>query len=383
MVALLGIATLALLGLQLPTTSSNRLVSMLYTSLGFGLSWMTVLSAASGLNFFPVLLLVVVVRACILFPWSGRILVALAAYTSYLVILVLRIRPPETFSAVNNSTSDPLRFLFGLLQSSVFFNLFLNSALLFGLVLIFVLLLVGALLGEYESRQELAQANDRLREYALLIEDQAILQERNRIAREIHDSVGHNLTAQSIHLENVAQFLGQDQEQADRHLQKARQLGTNALRDVRQSIAALRSHPLQKQSLQDALTHLLREFEQTTQIRLKAQIRLTIMPATEIAIALYRIIQEALTNIAKHSQASRVHLFLSNHAMGFSLKIEDNGRGFNPEENTTGFGLQGIHERAAALGGTVTLQSRLNQGCTLTVEIPRQHGTHDSGSARR
>lgn len=119
-------------------------------------------------------------------------------------------------------------------------NLTLNAALLFGLVLVFVLLLVNALLAERQSRQKLAIANEQLQQYALRIEDQTKLQERNRIARKIHDSVGHSLTAQSIQLENALMFLQSNRDKAQAFLKEAPRLGTDALREVRQSIATLR-----------------------------------------------------------------------------------------------------------------------------------------------
>lgn len=373
---LASIGVLGLIGLRLPLRSRPRFAQGLYTGLGFGLSWLAVLLGGRGSGFFSALLLVVVIRACVLFPWRGRVLVAIAAYASFLLMLVLRIRPLgfpliSLDPLATSSQGERLEFI-----RRVVFTLTLNSALLFGLVLVFVLLLVSALLAEKQSRQELAQANQNLRQYALLIEDQAILQERNRIAREIHDSVGHNLTAQSIQLENTAMLLPTNVEQANRFLQKARQLGATALREVRQSVAALRSHPLQGQSLEAALVRLAQEFEQTTHIQMQSHIHLPVSLPTDVAIALYRIVQEALTNVAKHSQATQVQFDLVNGPMGIDLDLTDNGRGFSPDENTTGFGLQGMRERTQAVGGTFKLSSQPGQGCTIHIEIP-QRRNHD------
>jgi signal transduction histidine kinase len=161
------------------------------------------------------------------------------------------------------------------------------------------------------TREKLATANYRLRQYALTIESQAALQERNRIAREIHDSVGHCLTAQSIQLENVAVFLSQDTEKAKHYLEKARQLGKEALQNVRSSVAALRNDSWQGRSLDSAVKEMSQKFVQTTDISLQSQISLSTSVPLEMATALYRTIQEALTNIAKHSQATQVLLKLS------------------------------------------------------------------------
>ena len=107
----------------------------------------------------------------------------------------------------------------------VWFGWTFNSALLFALALIFLLLLVGAVIAESRSKTKLIEAHRRLREYAGQIENQATLEERNRITREIYDSVGHYLTAQSIQLENTALFISKDTNKAANHLEKARKLG--------------------------------------------------------------------------------------------------------------------------------------------------------------
>ena len=113
-----------------------------------------------------------------------------------------------------------------------------------GLVLAFVLMLVNALLAERSSRQQLTTAHQQLHRYALRIEDQATLQERNRIAREIHDAVGHNLTALRIQLENAVFFYQADPEKTETHLQTAQQLAAKALKEIRYSVSTLHSDPL-------------------------------------------------------------------------------------------------------------------------------------------
>jgi signal transduction histidine kinase len=363
------IGVLAALGLRLPFGSP--VAQVMYTSLGFALSWLAVLVGGKGERVFPSLLLVVVIRACLMFPWSGRILVAIAAYASFLMMLFMSLMEMTPFGIPLGRRLPPrLRRMPDEIVQPFLLNLKLNSALLFALVLIFVLLLVGTLLAEKQSRQELSLANRRLREYALLIENQATLQERNRIAREIHDSVGHSLTAQSIQLENVAMLLEEDTKGAAQHLQKARQLGKEALQNVRQSVATLRNHPLKGKSLTAALTKLVQEYEKTTGIPIHTQIKLTSPLSTEVSTAIYRVVQEALTNISKHSHANQVLLILQENNKGIFASIEDNGQGFDPQQNTTGFGLQGMRERIEVLGGHLYLTSQRGKGCKIQVEIP-------------
>jgi signal transduction histidine kinase len=373
--SLVCLGFLGFLGLRLPV--GNAWLQAGYILLSFGLSWLTVLTGGRGESILPSLLLVVVIRGCLLFPWAGRLLVTAIAYGSFLAMQFMalyQVRP------LGVPISRPLlpgvgrRFDPELIET-VFWRVTLNSALLFALVLAFVLLLVGALLAEKQSREALRTANQKLRQYALLIEDQATLQERNRIAREIHDSLGHALTAQSIQLENVAMHLTENPDQASGHLQKARQLGKDALQNVRQSVASLRHHPLKGKSLEVAIAQLVQEFESNTGIPVTTEWPAQIRWPGEMAIALYRVIQEALTNVARHSDADAVQLTIHQDNDIIQVTLQDNGKGFDPRENTTGFGLQSMQERVLALGGDFSLTSQPDAGCRIQITIPFVGGT--------
>ena len=365
--AILSMVTLGIMGLKLPYGSKP--IQVLYVSSGFILSWLGVLLARRGDRVFPALLLIVVIRACLLFSWRGRILVAISAYLSFLGMQIISLMGVNLFGIpLDRPLPRILRRLPPNELHGVLFGFAFNSALLFGLVLAFILLLVGAVLAENESRAKLVTANRRLRTYALQIGDRATLQERNRIAREIHDSVGHYLTAQSIQLENTAVFLTKEPSKAANHLAKARQLGKEALANIRASVATLRTNPLER-SLNEILEQLIADFKLNTNIAIASKISLTSL-STEINTTIYRIVQEALTNITKHSGATMVDLQLQQIENKIELTIQDNGCGFNPTDNTTGFGLQGIQERTKALEGNFTLQSELGKGCQITVEIP-------------
>ncbi len=366
---LLSIVALGGVGLRLPIHRS-QVVKGLYTGLGLMLCWATVLMGGRFREYFTPMLLIVVIRACLLFPWKQRLIVASVAYGSFLIRLMSgmqRVRPP----GMPRRMGPPPPWRGRGLSQELLASLQLRSALLFGLVLVFVLLMVGALLTEHRSRAELAGANQRLRQYALMIENQATLQERTRIAREMHDSVGHSLTAQSIQLENVELWMLPDPTKASDHLTKARSLGKDALQSVRHTVAALRNNPLKGLSLSQALIKLTQEFERNTTIRVLLSTHLETPISKEMAAALYRLVQEALTNVSKHSGASQVTINLTELEAGLSLKMSDNGQGFLPEKNTTGFGLQGMRERTEALGGTFELLSQPQTGCHIHIHIPR------------
>jgi signal transduction histidine kinase len=178
------------------------------------------------------------------------------------------------------------------------------------------------------------------------------------------------LTAQSIQLENAQLFLPPDAEKTASFLREAKQLGSRALQEVRRSISALRADPLQGQSLEVAIAKAVNEFRQTSGILPDTMIQVSQPIPAEISTALYRIIQESLTNIYKHSAATQVSIDIRETPEAIQLQINDNGQGFNPEGNTTGFGLQGMRERTATLGGQFFLVSQPGKGCQITVSIP-------------
>ncbi len=369
LIGILGLVILGIMGLRLPNQS--KFIQSVYIISGFLLSWLEVIFIARGERVFPALLLVVVIRGCLLFPWSGRILVTIMAYVSFLAVQVMSVM---RISFWGISLGRPLPHILRRLPSEEFRRVWLgfvfNSALLFAFVLAFVLLLVSAVIAEHESRRKLVQANRRLREYALQIEDQATLQERNRIAREIHDSVGHYLTAQSIQLENTAVFLADDRSKAADHLAKARRLGKDALANIRASVATLRQNPLKERSPKIVIEELILEFQSNTNVAIASNINLVSTIPTEVSTALYRLVQEALTNIAKHSQATKVKLDIKETTGKILLSVHDNGCGFNQHDNTTGFGLQGMEERTTALQGKISIVSKYGHGCQIDIEIP-------------
>jgi signal transduction histidine kinase len=120
--------------------------------------------------------------------------------------------------------------------------------------------------------------------------------------------------------------------------------------------------------LREAIETSLAEFQSTTGIMSTHNIQY--QPSPEISTTLYRIIQESLTNISKHSAARQVSVDLQEHHNTLHLQIADDGQGFDPDQNTTGFGIQGMRERTIALGGQFSISSQLGQGCRITVSIP-------------
>ena len=229
---------------------------------------------------------------------------------------------------------------------------------------------MNAVLSERQSRDKLETANEKLRQYALKIENQATLEERNRIAREIHDSLGHSLTALNLQLETALKLSKSDIPRAMTFLATAKELGSKALQDVRQSVSKMRSHPLQGQTLEQAIQILAADFQRSTSILPNCQISIISPLSMEISTPIYRIIQESFTNISKYAQATAVQLELTTTLETLRLIIKDNGRGFDLTQNTTGFGLQSMRDRTLALRGEFYIHSSYNAGCQIIVNIP-------------
>lgn len=352
----LTIATFGIMGIILPT--GNQLSKLMYTYLELLIILLMSMVGGRGIGFSPSLLLILVIRSCLRFQLPGRLLIASTALICFVFSITMHTAPLHL---------PPRKII---VEQNVIWNLTINSAILFTLVLAFLLLLVNALLAERQSREELAIAHNKLRKYALRIEDQATLQERNRIAREIHDSLGHSLTALSIQLENALLFLESNINEAKEFLLSAKQLNTNALSEVRQSVTKLRSDPLEGKSLESAIASSLENFRHRTNINPKYSLELLQPLSTEVSQTIYRIIQEALTNVYKHSQASEVKIEIQAITDFVYLKIEDNGKGFNPKHNSTGFGLQGMRERTIALGGQFRVISTPKGGCQIMALFP-------------
>jgi signal transduction histidine kinase len=367
-----------IIGLWQPNHKSWAKIA--YVGSGFALIGLMGLNDNQSISIFPSFLLIMVIRGCLSFKLPGSLVVAGISFAWFSISLCLGMQYILTnfniqqVPAIITPGSKP-KILFQLYSNdeqfkALIFNMAINTTVLFCLISLFVFLLVNALLGEYRSRQELATVNEQLRNYALLIEDRAMLQERNRIAREIHDSLGHSLTAQNIQLANALLYLHSNLERSETFLTAAKKLGSHALRDVRHSVATLRADPLQGKLLNAAIAELVKDLEYRTEINFHYQSEIPDLLSNEITSTVYRIIQEALTNMIKHSQATEIKISLQLVGNYLEVQVQDNGTGFNPQENTTGFGIQGMRERTNALGGKFNLVSFPGKGCQVTAIIP-------------
>lgn len=219
---------------------------------------------------------------------------------------------------------------------------------------------------EAKLREEVQAANQLLRDHAAQTEDLATTRERNRVAREIHDGVGHYLTVVKTQLDAAAGLLPSDPERAREAVIKSARLAGEALEDVRRSVGALRTDAA-RPPLPEALHTLAQDSGLPVQVRLEGVTR-PLNAAVEHA--LYRAAQEGLTNIRKHAAATAAEVVIDFRTPGrVTLAVTDNGGGVAASTGG-GFGLVGIRERIEVLGGRVASGPHAPGGFVLSIEVP-------------
>lgn len=217
---------------------------------------------------------------------------------------------------------------------------------------------------------ELQRSLDQERALNQRIEELATLEERNRIARDIHDSLGHALVALNIQMETALTLWKDNPNKAYEFLVEAKQLGSEALQATRQSVADMRFDPLKGRPLEAAIAKLAEDFQRSTGLQPHCTLHLSKPLSNQLGTVLYRIVQEGLTNICKHAQATIVTIDLRSTDTGLSLTLQDNGKGFQLDENRSGFGLQGMQERVTTLGGQLEITSQPGSGCQVKAWLP-------------
>lgn len=252
----------------------------------------------------------------------------------------------------------------------------LQSTLFILAAIVFVVVFTYITMGEQRMRtemerlaDELSEANRKLREYTLKAETLATVQERNRLAREIHDGLGHYLTAVNMQIKAAQAVMVQDPSLAQDALGKAQTLAQDALADVRRSVSALREEATQNRPLPELIENLLAECQTAGLVaNLHTQGDLPAALPLEISQTLYRAAQEALTNVRKHALASEVKVDLAFFPNEIRLAVRDNGVGAHGTDG--GFGLFGLRERVQLLGGRLELNTAPGEGFSLEILIP-------------
>src|SRR5437016_8698115 len=200
----------------------------------------------------------------------------------------------------------------------------------------------------------------------------AVMAERNRMARDIHDTLAQGFTGVIVQLEAVEEAMSKDQAvKASGHLNQAGELARASLREARRSVQALRPQVLEEKPLSEALKDLIDKMTGGTTVR--AEFTLRGHPrelSAEWEANILRIGQEVLTNVLRHARASEFKVLLVFDSSEIRLDLRDNGCGFDPQRKHEGFGLQGMRERAEGMGGRLTIQSAPGKGTAISIVLP-------------
>jgi signal transduction histidine kinase len=228
---------------------------------------------------------------------------------------------------------------------------------------------------------ELRQANERLHQLSAQAQKLAVAEERNRLAREMHDALGHRLTVAVVQLEGAERLVERDPDRARGMIRTMRDELKTGLAELRETVATLRQS--QDDPLDERLERLTRGFQEATGLHLDLQLPPQLPElSSSVQHTLFRATQEGLTNIQKHADAERIEVALVRRGSELELTVSDDGAGPAPPNTADdggGYGLQGLRERAGKLGGRATLEAPPGGGTRLIVTVPLEAGgPHDA-----
>lgn len=224
--------------------------------------------------------------------------------------------------------------------------------------------------------KELAESYKKLKIYSEKIEELTVAKERQRLAQEIHDSLGHYLTATIMHLDYIEKIVLTDSVKAHEVIKKTQNLAKSSIDQVRMAVNTLKdSHPLEK-----GILPVIKEMTEAIEITEKISVRCNIDMKIEaldpsIKSAIFRSIQECLTNSLRHGKVSEIGIEAGFKGKNLSLTFTDNGIGC--EKIIKGNGILGIEERINMLNGRTCYQSQLGQGFSMTISIPIEEAHHE------
>ena len=218
-----------------------------------------------------------------------------------------------------------------------------------------------------QENKELEELNETLRVMADMREKMGETKERNRLAREIHDTLGHTLTGLSTGIDAVGQLLKTNPQLAEKQLQLLSHTAKEGLQDVRRSVNRLRPDALESHTLKEALNTMMESFKASTGVKIHYVCHLSSLDFhQDEEEAIYRIVQESMTNSVRHGHATEIYITFARDEDTLIIIVEDNGTGC--AEIKEGFGLHHMKERVQLLSGDVHFYS--NHGFEVIVEIP-------------
>ncbi len=222
------------------------------------------------------------------------------------------------------------------------------------------------------SEENLKKANVSLENYAESIEELTTLRERNRISREIHDSVGHALSTTMIQLKAMEMVAKKEGSSLDEMASNLREFVNDSFQDVRRAVRDLK--PIDYKNYEEILRveELSKNFTKLTGIEVKLNLSKYLWSlSSKQGANIYRIAQEFLSNASRHGKANKVDIFMNFNQDTLIMTFRDNGIGCN-NINSGGIGIKNMHERALELKGTIDITTALNKGFSMKLVIPRE-----------
>lgn len=218
-----------------------------------------------------------------------------------------------------------------------------------------------------EANTRLFEMNNQLKDYAAMQKQMGEIEERNRIAREIHDTLGHTMTGLSAGIDACIALIDYSVDETKKQLNIISEVARQGLKDVRRSMKKLRPDTLEKESLESAIQKLITETMDTSKVSIEFHSFLsTLSFEDDEEDTIYRIIQEGITNAIRHGHATRIFINLKKVDIWLVIRIRDNGMGC--KDIHKGFGLTHMNERVEMLHGTVTYSS--NNGFQIVAKLP-------------
>ncbi|MDT8719589.1 sensor histidine kinase [Clostridium sp. 19966] len=221
-----------------------------------------------------------------------------------------------------------------------------------------------------EKEEELKKANEELESYASTIEEIAVLRERNRISREIHDSVGHALSTMIIQLRGIDKIIRKDSEKASKLCIELADFAKESMESVRAAVRAMKPRELEEYEGIIAVSEMIKNFQKLSGIEVNLRVSDNVWKLnSDQTMAIYRIIQEFLSNSLRHGKASRVNIFLNFLQDGIRLHLKDDGTG--AENFSEGVGLRSIRERLSSWGGSMQYFTKPGKGFELAAYMDK------------
>jgi signal transduction histidine kinase len=230
---------------------------------------------------------------------------------------------------------------------------------------------------EDSSNDEIGQLGQRLDQMAIQLKELlkqrqeiAVSEERNRLARELHDSAKQQALAASFQIGTTLTLFDRDPQIAKSHLQEAEHLVDSVRAELTDLIAELRPQELDEKSIDEVLGDYAIDWGHQNTNEVNLDLQREVVASLEVKQTLLRILQESLANAARHSAGESVSIMLRSDGEAVTLIVQDDGKGFSPKDVTSGMGLISMKERAQSLGGNLEVESVPGEGTLIRAEIP-------------